>query len=130
MYHIRLEILDASAREFDAKKTSLIMSTAHAVYYSETRQAMLIPCTDMSVLFKKMSREFYNKTTKTCGVFRDDAATKVADLTTLGVFLRATSMADVDSIVASRRELYDKSACKWDSFPEPSINKVSSMFLP
>lgn len=130
MFHVRAEIFDSSAREFDPEKTSLIMSTVHAVYYSETRQAMLIPCTDMSVLFKKMSREFYANTTRTCDVFRADAITKVVDLTPLGTFLRAPSMADVDSIVASRRELYDNSACDRDSSLKPSINKVSRMFLP
>lgn len=130
MYPVRVEILDASAKTMDPKRSFMIMTTVHAVYYSEARQAILLPCTDGSVLLKKMSREFYSKTAKTCPIFRDDAATKVSELTSLGVFLRASSMLDVDGLVTARKELYDQSACNWDSFPTPSISRVSEMSLP
>lgn len=130
MYPVRVEILDASTKTMDPKKMTMVMVTVHAVYWSEARQAMLLPCTDGSVLFKRMSRDFYNKSTKTCAIFRDDSPTKVSELTTFGTFLRAASMADVDGIIASRRDLFEESACNWDSFPEPSISKVSKMFLP
>lgn len=92
--------------------------SAHSILYSERREAMLIACSDMGVLLKRMSSEFYDD----CMSRREDelAQRGLVNMADLGGFMRASSMSDVDTTISSQYDIFCRTASNWDSISTPA----------
>lgn len=76
---------------------------AQAIYYSARREAMLIPCTDMSVLFKRMSAQGYKELVE-CALH--ELSNGCVNFMLEGDFMRAPSMLEVDSLIARNHKTF------------------------